>query len=245
MDDSVRRAVERDIRTMRANLGEPLTIDDLARAAMFSKFHFSRLFRQATGTSPARFLSALRLAEAKRLLRTTPMTVTAICHQVGYSSVGTFSTQFSLRVGTTPNAYRHFGGVQLPAQGPATEARTVVVRGNVLAPPEAPGGPVFVGLFPSRIPEGRPVRHIVLDAAGPYALPNVPEGNWHLLAHMVNPVLAAGQVPYIGCKGSIAVQPNLTARLADVALRPMHWFDPPVLLALAQHREAAAVRVAV
>ena len=244
MDDSVRRAVERAVATMRANLGEPLTIDDLARAAMFSKFHFSRLFSQVTGISPARFLSALRLAEAKRLLRSTSLTVTCICHEVGYTSVGTFSTQFGLRVGTTPNAYRHFAGVRLPRTGYPPDQGAVAVRGSVFAPPEAPTGPVFVGLFRTRIPEGRPIRHTVLDAPGPYVLPSVPEGNWQLLAHVIDPAANSGAAPYIGCRGSIAVQPGLTARLADVALRPMHWFDPPVLLAAPEQDQAQPVLLA-
>lgn len=234
MDETVQRAVERAIGTMRANLGEPLTIEDLARSAMFSKFHFCRIFRRATGTSPARFLSALRLAEAKRLLRTTTMTVTGICHEVGYSSVGTFSTQFNLRVGTTPNAYRHFNGFSPKTPAP-TESNTVV-RGNILAPNGIPSGPIFVGLFPTRIPEGRPVRHTVLDGPGPYALTGVPEGDWQLLAHLIEP----RDVPFVGWRGAITVRPDLTARLADLPMRPMRCFDPPVLIALPRPRVAPA-----
>lgn len=234
MEETVRRAVERAITTMRANLGEPLTIEDLARSAMFSKFHFCRIFRQATGTSPARFLSALRLAEAKRLLRTTSMTVTRICHQVGYSSVGTFSTQFNLRVGTTPNSYRHFGSFS--PETPNTTEPGTVVRGNIIAPYGIPAGPIFVGLFPTRIPEGKPIRHAVLDAPGPYALSGVPEGDWQLLAHLIEPA----DVPYIGWRGAIAVRPDLTARLADIPMRPMRWSDPPVLLALPRPRVVSA-----
>jgi AraC-like DNA-binding protein len=233
MEETVRRAVERAITTMRANLGEPLTIEDLARSAMFSKFHFCRIFRQATGTSPARFLSALRLAEAKRLLRSTSMTVTRICHQVGYSSVGTFSTQFNLRVGTAPNSYRHHGSFSPITQN--AEPGTTV-RGNIIAPYGIPSGPIFVGLFRTRIPEGKPVRCTVLDAPGPYALAGVPEGDWQLLAHLIEPA----DVPYIGWRGAIAVRPDLTARLADIAMRPMRWFDPPVLIALPQQRVAPA-----
>src|SRR3569833_2375854 len=63
MDEIVRQAVVRAIVTMRDNLGERLTIDDLARAAMFSKFHFTRVFLRATGLSPGRFLSAPRVAD--------------------------------------------------------------------------------------------------------------------------------------------------------------------------------------
>ncbi|NNJ08505.1 AraC family transcriptional regulator, partial [Streptomyces sp. PKU-MA01144] len=58
---AIETAVLRVIDEMHANLGQELTIDDMARTAMFSKFHFTRVFRDVTGTSPGRFLSALRL----------------------------------------------------------------------------------------------------------------------------------------------------------------------------------------
>jgi AraC family transcriptional regulator len=239
MEDTGRRAVERAIATMRANLGEPLTMDDLARAALFSKFYFSRLFQQATGVSPARFLSAMRLAEAKRLLRCTPITVTSISHQVGYSSVGTFSTQFSIRVGTSPNSYRHFGSVELADDDCCGDPNLGIVRGNVVTPMSVPDWPIFVGLFPGRIPEGRPIRHTMLDRAGPYVLRDVPMGTWYLLAHLMEPGMAYDEVSYIGARGSIDIQPGVIARLADVPLRPVRSFDPPLLVALPRPRVPA------
>ncbi len=236
MDDTGRRAVERAIATMRANLGEPLCMDDLARAALFSKFYFSRLFQRATGISPARFLSAMRLAEAKRLLRCTPVTVTSISHQVGYSSVGTFSTQFSIRVGTSPNSYRHFGSVDLTRHDDTDDPNLGIVRGNVAAPESMPHWPIFVGLFPGRIPEGRPIRHTVLDGAGPYVLRDVPMGSWHLLAHLMEPGVSYDEVSYVGALGSIGIRSGVVARLAEVRLHPVRSFDPPVLVALPRPR---------
>src|ERR1044072_6144551 len=102
MEDLIVKAVERVIRTMQDDLGEPITIDDMARTAMFSKFHFSRMFQRVTGISPGRFLSALRLQEAKRLLLTTSMTVADISHLVGYNSIGTFTPRFPGSVGGSP-----------------------------------------------------------------------------------------------------------------------------------------------
>ena len=239
MDDNGLRAVERAITTMRANLGEQLTMDDLARSALFSTFYFSRLFAQATGVSPARFLSAMRLAEAKRLLRRTATTVTSISHQVGYSSVGTFSTQFSIRVGTSPNSYRHFGSVTLTEDNGPADPELGLLRGNVLAPAGAPDWPIFVGLFPGRIPEGRPIRHTVLTGAGPYVLRDVPLGTWYLLAHLMAPGAAYDEVSHVGALGSVGIEPGVMARLADVRLRPVRSFDPPVLVALPRPRVPA------
>jgi AraC-like DNA-binding protein len=241
MDEIVRRAVERAIATMEEKLGEQLTIDDMARSASFSKFHFSRLFNQATGVSPGRFLSALRLAEAKRLLLTTSITVTDISHRVGYNSVGTFSSRFSTTVGLSPAAYRKLGGTAplSPGDTPGSAGtRCTILRGNVYAPPEGAPGPVFVGLFPSRITEGRPVRHVVLDAPGPYVLDNVPEGSWHLVAH------CHGDTRYVGHQAPVTTRAEVAARLVDLRLRPIRMFDPPMLLALPAGR-AVAAKVAV
>lgn len=109
MGDCVERAVGRAIENMRANLGERLTVDDLARSAMYSKFHFSRAFLRVTGVPPRRFLSSLRLQEAMRLLDSTSLTVAEISHRVGYASVGTFGSRFQSSVGVSPTTYRRRG----------------------------------------------------------------------------------------------------------------------------------------
>jgi AraC-like DNA-binding protein len=223
---------------MNEKLGEELSIDDIARAATFSKFHFTRVFQQATGVSPGRFLSALRLDEAKRLLLTTSITVADISHRVGYNSVGTFSTRFSSRVGLSPSAYRQQGGFQHRLAGePRPGAQPAIVRGFVSAPPEISPGLVFVGLFPTRIPEGAPVRYAVIESPGPYQLTDVPEGTWHLVAHCVTGPLTRRGAGYTGHHGPITVEPGVAARLADLRVRPKRLFDPPVLLALPDLRQ--------
>lgn len=235
MDEIVVRAVERAIDTMRSNLGDRLTIDDLARSAMFSKFHFTRVFQRVTGVSPGRFLSAMRLDEAKRLLLTTSLTVADISHRVGYNSVGTFSSRFRHSVGVSPTTYRQLGGspAQLPADdAPPTEVRGVV-RGHVLAPPGSQPTLIFVGLFPSRILEAPAIRSSVLRQPGPYVLHEVPPGTWHLLAHA-----PTRPTPHVGNYGTITVHQDVTARLADIHLRPVNTLDPPVLMALHDIRPA-------
>ena len=66
-------AVEGAVACMRERFGDPLTITDLAENAALSRFDFSRLFRQETGVSPGRFLAAVRIGEAKKLIDTTAM----------------------------------------------------------------------------------------------------------------------------------------------------------------------------
>lgn len=234
MEESIRHAVTRAIVAMQENLGEHLTIDDLARSAMFSKFHFTRVFQRATGLSPGRFLAALRLAEAKRLLVTTPISVADISHQVGYNSVGTFSTRFRGSVGFSPAHYRSLGG--RPPRVPGRPARSgpgTTVRGQLNCPPGVEFGPAFVGLFPTRILEGLPVRSLILPTPGPYSLPDVPTGRWHVIVH----TFGTGpheQDPcaHTGISGPLTAGPGITASIGDVQVHPRRRLDPPRLLAL-------------
>jgi AraC-like DNA-binding protein len=231
MDDFILKAVERVIRAMQNNLGEPITIDDMARTAMFSKFHFSRMFQRVTGISPGRFLSALRLQEAKRLLLTSSLTVADISHLVGYNSIGTFSSRFRTSVGISPTAYRQFEGYVPPLaeyhpSGWHRHGDVTEVRGQVHQP--AATGHIVIGLFGDRIAQGTPVRHTTLSSAGEFVLHDVPEGTWYLLAQSV--ALGLGEV-HVAALGPITVTTGVPVQPVDLWLRPRQIFDPPALLA--------------
>ncbi len=89
-----------------ARYGEPLDVDDLARAAGLSRAHFSRQFRTAFGETPHAYLLTRRLERAAALLRATDHSVVEICFAVGLRSVGSFTTSFTRAYGLTPTAYR-------------------------------------------------------------------------------------------------------------------------------------------
>src|SRR5579859_5367880 len=99
-------AIERAIDTMWARYHEPLSLADIADTAILSKFYFSRVFRNFTGTSPGRFLTAIRLSKAKQLLLETSLSVAEISYMVGYNSLGTFTSRFTHSVGVSPARYR-------------------------------------------------------------------------------------------------------------------------------------------
>nr|ABS50455.1 NapR1 [Streptomyces aculeolatus] len=99
MEHLVRHAVT----TIRERFFEPLSLDDLAQSVRVSKYHFLRVFTRVTGVTPGRFLSAVRLHEAKRLLLSTSLTVADISAQVGYSSTGSFTRRFTESVGLSPH----------------------------------------------------------------------------------------------------------------------------------------------
>ena len=89
-----------------AQYSEPLAVDDLARAAGFSRAHFSREFRRTFGEAPHSYLLTRRLERAAALLRNTDRSVIDICFSVGLQSVGSFTTSFTRTYGMSPTAYR-------------------------------------------------------------------------------------------------------------------------------------------
>jgi AraC-like DNA-binding protein len=235
MGDIIETVVERVIRALRENLGEQITIDDMARTAMFSKFHFSRIFQRTTGVSPGRFLSALRLQEAKRLLLTTSMTVADISHLVGYNSIGTFSSRFRSSVGVSPTEYRQYRGTVEPLAmlEPVGDEHRAIIRGSIWQAPGCRPGHIVVGLFPDRIAQGTPVRHSVLPTSGRFEIANVPAGTWYLLAHSVEirADLPTPGEPYVAAFGPVDIGSGTELDNADLWLRPRRIFDPPTLLA--------------
>ena len=85
---------------------QPLNIPALARIAFVSEAHFIRTFRATFGETPHRYLQRRRVERSMYLLRETNRSVTDICLDVGFSSLGTFSRTFRDVVGQTPTDYR-------------------------------------------------------------------------------------------------------------------------------------------
>src|SRR5689334_10762638 len=108
---------------------EPLDVRAVAAVAHISPAHFSRTFRQVFGETPHRYLQRRRVERSMFLLRETERSITDVCLDVGFTSLGTFSRTFSAIVGETPTAYRSGNGpivaphcVQLMAMRPRVGA---------------------------------------------------------------------------------------------------------------------------
>ena len=84
---------------------KPLDVPALARAAHASTAHFARSFKRAFGETPHRYLLHRRIERAKELLRETDLSVTAVSLEVGFQSLGSFSTAFGELVGEPPSEY--------------------------------------------------------------------------------------------------------------------------------------------
>lgn len=84
----------------------PLDVPAMARAALMSPAHFSRRFREAYGETPYGYLRTRRVERAMALLRRGDLPVTEVCLEVGFTSLGSFTSTFTRLVGTAPGAYR-------------------------------------------------------------------------------------------------------------------------------------------
>src|SRR5213594_4886497 len=85
---------------------EPLDVRAVAAVAYVSEAHFIRCFRAAFGETPHRYLQRRRVERSMFLLRETDRSVTDVCFDVGFTSLGTFSRMFREIVGETPSGYR-------------------------------------------------------------------------------------------------------------------------------------------
>jgi AraC-like DNA-binding protein len=108
---------------------EPLNVREVAAIAHVSEAHFIRTFRAVFGETPHRYLQRRRVERSMFLLRETDRSVTDICLDVGFTSLGTFSRMFREIVGETPSSYRTGHGpivaphcVQLAAMRPRETA---------------------------------------------------------------------------------------------------------------------------
>ncbi|MGW5744276.1 helix-turn-helix transcriptional regulator [Amycolatopsis sp. NPDC003861] len=240
-------AVQQAISAMRDRYFDPITLGQIAAEVFVSPFHLSRVFAELTGVTPGRYLTAVRMFEAKRLLLTTDLTVADVVCSVGYNSVGTFTSRFTKAVGMTPTQYRSPevrelllavspdfhrvppaealpGANGLPVQGAASMSATVDL------PAEAAPANVLVGLFAERIPQCGPVAYAAQTGVGSTRLTisDVPPGRWTVLA-----VAEGAESIYLGTvRQPVAMSPGGATKVY-LRLRELQPTDPPIAITLA------------
>ncbi len=99
---------------MEANLHKSVGVGDIASVACFSPFHFLRSFKQVFHETPHQYLTRRRIERAQDLLLQTEMSVTNICLDVGFESLGSFSTLFRRYSGVSPERYRSQNRILMP-----------------------------------------------------------------------------------------------------------------------------------
>jgi AraC family transcriptional regulator len=88
------------------NYSTPFSIEDIARIAALSPYHFIRIFKSQTGVTPHKYLLHIKIEKAKQFLRSKDLTITEIADRCGFNNVNHFSTTFKKHVGVTPSKYR-------------------------------------------------------------------------------------------------------------------------------------------
>lgn len=88
------------------NYGRSVSLQEAAAQVGFSPFHYHRMFQRAFGESPLEFLTRMRIERAKHILRTSVDPVSEICLDLGYESLGSFSSRFAREVGMPPTEFR-------------------------------------------------------------------------------------------------------------------------------------------
>lgn len=93
---------------MQDNFSKAITVDDIARYAGLSRFHFSRIFKQETGFTPHQYLINIRLKHAQEILAAGPASLDDIAISCGFSSTSHFIHTFKKKNGVTPTMFRKY-----------------------------------------------------------------------------------------------------------------------------------------
>lgn len=101
------RRIRRSVELMHAQLEQDLSLKEIAAASYLSPFHFVRVFKKLTGTTPHAYLASIRTSRAQLLLAESDLSVTEISSRVGYASPSHFSKAFRRATGLTPRAFRN------------------------------------------------------------------------------------------------------------------------------------------
>lgn len=249
-DDHV-AAIDRVIAAMRAEPSASFTLDQFADIASFSPYHFARLFRQVVGIPPGEFHAALRYEYAKRLLVTTDFSITDICFEVGYDSLGTFSARFKQLVGLGPATFRALPDVLSELEAADRRIEPMLpphvsigmansVSGYFVNAHELSGvWRAYVGLFPAFIARNRPVAGARIRPHEPFTLVGAPRGTYRLLSAIVpmgggavDRLLPSGTMRVAAADGPIEVGERNIVPTVRLTIREISPHDPPVLIAL-------------
>jgi AraC-like DNA-binding protein len=244
--ESHRQAILKVLPVMRQRLTEEIDVGQLADVAYMSPFHFLRTFREHTGVPPAKFLGALRVEAAKRLLIETDDSILDICHRVGYTSLGSFSSRFAEMVGLSPGRFRQLGKsfyrdlaslMQVVSSCPLPPGAPVLAASIERQHPDQV---VFAGLFNTPIPQGRPMScAVLLDRVQRDFRVAAPESGTAFLFAVamdattppVDILIGGSAVRAVAGSGPLLFDDGPPAGLC-LPLHPLDPLDPPMLLAL-------------
>lgn len=202
----MRNAVVEAARFLVSRADEPIALRDVADHVGYSPFHLARAFERHLGMPPGQFLAAHRFQRAKRLLLASDLRIIDVCHAVGFTSAGTFTTRFTDAVGRSPLEFRRLPDLlehapPRPVLVPGGCSAGGMVSGSVRLSPAAhaalgSSASIYVGVFPRRCARGRPVSGTLLGDTGDFLLTGIPPGRYWVLASAL-PALADPEIQLV------------------------------------------------
>lgn len=177
-----RSQIGRARRFIRLHLSSRLGLDDIAREAGASPFHFVRIFLAYTGETPFDFLRRVRLAMAVRLLQEDPYgAITEIALSVGYETPSAFDKLFKRRLGMSPREFRNLG-----------KDRQYDLIYRLAKPLESEEEGMKLNMDPKPEMVGRPAFHyLYLERTGPFA--EIAPPAWQEALRLLNGHIAGDQ----------------------------------------------------
>ncbi|MFD1738735.1 AraC family transcriptional regulator [Bacillus salitolerans] len=241
-------AVLKAIQYMQEHLDQDVTSEELALHVGYSPYHFSRVFKEATGVSPRHYLSALRIEAGKSILiQSSSTSILKALLSTGFRSLGTFSTTFKKYVGLSPKQFQ--GNTKKLHQFMNEFEREEQLANIQLTPPiltchlDFPStfkGLIFVGLFPRPIPDQKPVvGSAVKHHQRSCVFTNIPVGTYFILAAALPFSLHPKDYFLLDhslrgkYKDSVEITENSDVEI-EITLRNRIPTDPPILVNLPQ-----------
>jgi AraC family transcriptional regulator len=240
------KAVTKSIKYMKENINEEMTSEKMAEVAGYSPYHFSRIFKDVTGVSPRHYLSALRIEAGKEhLINSTSNSILKTLLDIGFQSLGTFSSKFRQFVGQPPKQFqknaielhRYMNGLDVIPNERDEDVKLPVVRCKVEAPEDFKGL-IFVGLFPRPIPDQAPLAGTAIrNTQHEVTFSAVPPGTYYALAAAIPWSLNPRDYFLLRknlcgkAEESIKIS-SKTAAEVFIKLRGPLPYDPPILINL-------------
>lgn len=238
--------VTKAIQFMQKHKNDQITIEEVAKHAGYSTYHFTRLFKSTTGISPRHYLSAIRIEASKKELIKRSSLVKAL-HSAGLSSQGSFSSRFKKYVGLSPKKFQsnmaflsnlvdQYRNQALPSFLAKSSVPPII--NCKINTAQSFNGLIFIGLFPRPIPDQLPIIGTALNRGNRECIfSEIPSGTYYLLAAGIpwslNPMryFMLDQSPRGSFPSPLKVNEGTILDLT-VELREPRPCDPPILINL-------------
>jgi AraC family transcriptional regulator len=103
---TAKKNIDKAIEYIRDQYSEEVSLEEVAKIAHLTPYHFIKVFKAYTGKTPYEYLLQVKIHRAKELLSSRNLTITEICFMCGFNSLSNFTTYFKKKVGVSPSEYR-------------------------------------------------------------------------------------------------------------------------------------------